>query len=161
MGNPASARFNIRDVDTCATEPDMVSRPSASPGDETLEVSWSEPDDGGAEIKRYHVQHRDSSSSWPSDYTSVSDRTLDITGLTNGVLYYVRVQACNDVGCGDWSRSASAFPGPRRDVQPRRRSIRATAGCSRRGLLRTTGARRLPTSICATAGRARRPGSRR
>lgn len=110
MGNPASARFNIRDVDTCATEPDMVSRPSASPGDETLEVSWSEPDDGGAEIKRYHVQHRDSSSSWPSDYTSVSDRTLDITGLTNGVLYYVRVQACNDVGCGDWSRSASGVP---------------------------------------------------
>lgn len=110
VGNPASARFNIKDVDTCATEPDMVSRPSASPGDETLEVSWSEPDDGGAEIKRYHVQHRDSSSSWPSDYTSVSDRTLDITGLTNGVLYYVRVQACNDVGCGDWSRSTSGVP---------------------------------------------------
>ena len=95
-----------------ATAPGQVSRPSLTPGDRSLTASWSAPSTGGSAITRYEVQHKLTSSSWPSGSgnNNGTSRTRTITGLTNGVSYDVRVRACNTVGCGAWSLSATDRP---------------------------------------------------
>ena len=94
------------------TPPDRVSTPTLTPGDRSLTASWSAPSTGGSANTRYEVQHKLTSSSWPSGSgnNNGTSRTRTITGLTNGVSYDVRVRACNTVGCGLWSLSATDRP---------------------------------------------------
>ncbi|MGI9256961.1 MAG: fibronectin type III domain-containing protein, partial [Salinispira sp.] len=87
-------------------------------GDEKLTATWEAPTNtGGSDITGYAVQYRevaspagswlDSSNSGDSD---VTDTNHDITGLTNGTEYEVRVYAVNDQGDGNPSESLTATP---------------------------------------------------
>ena len=97
-----------------APVPGKVSLPSVTPGDRSLVVSWTAPNDGGSPITGYRVQRKLQSASWPPDsvYQSAggSARSTTIPGLINGSTYDVQVRACNDDGCGPWSDPAFDTP---------------------------------------------------
>jgi hypothetical protein len=75
-----------------------------------LMVTWNPPAfDGGAEVTSYLITY-----SLESDYSGASTDTVSVTYLTDGApfrkslkdliegsFYYVKIQACNDQGCGD------------------------------------------------------------
>ena len=71
-------------------------------GDRTLTVTWEPPDnDGGSAITKYKVQWKgDGETQWttPANEKLASDRSHEITGLTNGVQYTVQVFARNEHG---------------------------------------------------------------
>ncbi len=87
-------------------------------GNGKLTATWEKPTDtGGSPILRYAVEHREKrepEAEWPpnpSASTADADTlTLDITGLTNGTEYEVRVYAVNDQGPGNPSDIAAATP---------------------------------------------------
>ena len=101
-------------VGTPRTVPNQVSTPTVDPGNGQLGVSWSVPSNGGSVITGYNVQYQRttaSSSSWISaGGATAQSRSMTIFGLTNGLSYNVQVQACNAVGCGDWSSSVVGTP---------------------------------------------------
>ena len=91
--------------------PDAPGRPSLAAGDGEIAVSWSPPGDNGASIDRYEVRWRRSGgSSWSKQAVAGSTSRHEVTGLSNGVSYEVRVRARNGVGWSDWSPSATATP---------------------------------------------------
>ena len=150
----AKLRRGATDVDTASqyvtvtapppptvTAPGTMSQPRLTPGDRSLSVEWDAPtDNGGSAITEYRVQHKLQSASWPPDarYSRAggSANSTTITGLTNGAIYDVRVQACNNSGqvrCGLWSVPATEAAGIRLaaptnlDVEPRpERRVRLT-----------------------------------
>ena len=93
------------------TAPDKVSRPTLTPGDEKLTVSWSAPANGGAVIRRYDVEYKIATTSTWSGAGFVAFATKKtIEALTNGTAYNVQVRACNVAGCGAWSEQATGTP---------------------------------------------------
>jgi len=90
---------------TPSTTPDAPSRPSVSPGNSQVTISWSAPgDDGGRSITGYEI-----TGGGGTKTDSASPYTW--TGLSNGTSYQFAVRACNANGCGSWSTdSASATP---------------------------------------------------
>lgn len=94
------------------TAPDQVGTVAVMRGNQSLEASWTAPNDGGSPITGYKIQHRESSATWPTTLSSVNASTtiFEISGLTNGTLYDVRVLAVNAVGDGNWSVVASSTP---------------------------------------------------
>ena len=92
--------------------PGAPGAPLVTPGAGSLAVSWSEPNDYGSAITRYEVQHKLSSAGgWPNTDTDVTGSTsTNITGLTNGSSYDVRVQAVNSAGAGGWSAAQTGTP---------------------------------------------------
>ena len=100
---------------TPATVPDPPRSVSTTRGDRSLDVTWAAPaESGGAEIEHYVVQ-------WRSDGQGFNAaRELDgpgtsatITGLVNGVRYWVRVAAVNEVGTGATSEPVEGTPATR------------------------------------------------
>ena len=96
---------------TPSTVPGQVETLTATTaGDDGLAVSsvvvnWIAPADGGSPITGYNVQYKvTTASSWTRATGAITTRTTTLTG-TNGKAYYVQVQACNAVGCGEWSAS--------------------------------------------------------
>ena len=87
--------------DTPRTIPDAPTISSVTEGDRKLTVIWSAPiEDGGADVTGYKVQWKaDSVTDWDAQtgVTEVSESglTREITGLTNGTTYDVRVRADN------------------------------------------------------------------
>ena len=88
--------------DTPRTIPDAPTISSVTEGDRKLTVIWSAPsEDGGADVTGYKVQWKDNSvtTDWDAQtgVTEVSESglTREITGLTNGTTYDVRVRADN------------------------------------------------------------------
>lgn len=92
-------------------------------GNAKLVAGWNPPeDDGGAEITAYEVQYKtttatdqasvfdDPASGWVDAGHGGTGIDTEITGLTNGVDYDVRVRASNSKGDGQWSDTASAAP---------------------------------------------------
>jgi hypothetical protein len=72
--------------------------------DSTATVTWTAPSDNGGESGlTYDVQYATNSSF--SGATTQSSGNL--TGLTGGTLYYVRVRAKNSAGAGPWSTTYS------------------------------------------------------
>ena len=92
-----------------ATLPDAPKNLDVAPGSEKLALTWEAPDEtGGINITGYKVQWKDSSvADWnsPTGVTevSVSGLTREITGLTNGTTYDVRVRADNGVTSDDYN----------------------------------------------------------
>ena len=93
---------SIEAKDTPRTIPDAPTISSVTVGDRKLTVTWTAPtEDGGADITGYKVQWKDNSvtTDWdsPTGVTEVSESglTREITGLTNGTTYDVRVRADN------------------------------------------------------------------
>ena len=93
-------------TETARAVPDAPDAPTLTGGDESIAVAWDEPAGNGSAITGYEVQYRLSTSetwlNWPH---TGAGRTADITGLTNGRLYYVRVRAENAAGFSAWSQS--------------------------------------------------------
>ena len=87
--------------DTPRTIPDAPTISSVTEGDRKLTVIWSAPsEDGGADVTGYKVQWKaDTVTDWDAQtgVTEVSESglTREITGLTNGTTYDVRVRADN------------------------------------------------------------------
>ena len=92
-------------------------------GDRQLTVTWEAPADDGAPagatgvaITAYNLRYWESGATdsikvnnvWTS--TTGGSLTYTITGLTNGTLYWVVVQAVNDAGGGDLSTSLTGTP---------------------------------------------------
>ena len=102
---------------TPALPPDAPAKPTLTPGNGQLGVSWTEPSDNGAPISDYDVWHRvttSSTSSTSDDWTKKkhTDATLTttITGLTNGQSYDVKVRARSLAGDSEWSESTTGTP---------------------------------------------------
>ena len=81
-----------------------------APGNGTLVAGWSPPQ-GDTAVDSYTVQFKGGSD---FDWTTASYRgtgtDTEISGLTNGASYQVRVQASNSDGDGPWSAPAGATP---------------------------------------------------
>ena len=86
-----------------------------------LAVAWSAPTvDGGSEITSYGVHHILTSddetvdANWtPNNFawiTGGGDLEYTITGLTNAMLYDVRVSATNAIGTSEWSTVKTGTP---------------------------------------------------
>ena len=86
---------------------------SASGGNESVYLSWSEPSDDGYGVLRgslyYEYRYRSSGGSWGSWSSDQWDRYATIDGLTNGTLYEFEVRAINDLGSG---ASANVYETP-------------------------------------------------
>lgn len=116
-----SDRFKFKAL--AAPMPDPVTGVMVKPGDMSLMVSWDKPYGGTASngmelgIKAYHVQYRTSQTAsmgagdWlPKDLMQAvvmaPATETTITGLTNGTMYDVQVEAKNelDATSPNWSR---------------------------------------------------------
>jgi hypothetical protein len=86
--------------------PSVPQSVSATPGDESVLVSWSAPaDDGGASVTSY------TATASPGGHTCVVATTsCTIDGLTAGTNYVVEVTATNAIGVSPSTSSASATP---------------------------------------------------
>jgi titin len=94
------------------TAPEMPALRVISHTDSSVELSWTKPLNGGAEITGYVLQYSsDSGSSW----TTVQTQALDpistvVSGLSLGTSYTFRVAALNPVGQGPFSSTVSETP---------------------------------------------------
>ena len=108
--------------DTAGGPPSAPTGLTVVAGDTVLDTSWTAPsDDGGWTIASYHVQYCDNSTDcdpdddddWTDADSGLTARAKQITGLTNGTTYQVRVRAYNSQsikGPGPWSSTASGKP---------------------------------------------------
>ena len=94
--------ISVTDVDE---PPDAPAAPSVSPtGTDSVDVSWSAPDNTGPGITGYGVQYRKTGDqNWTAHTHSGTATSATIIGLAAGTAYEVRVRAVNDEGVGDWS----------------------------------------------------------
>ena len=102
------------------TEPGAPTIGSVSPGQQSLTVAWTAPDDdGGATITAYDLRHirSDAPDKADANWTVVAagwtsgSLEYTITGLEGGVQHDVQVRAFNSVGSGPWSDSATGITG--------------------------------------------------
>ena len=112
---PVIARGSVDTQARPSAPPGRVFTPALTPGDRSLTARWNAPSDGGATITSYNVQYKEAAaSSWTSAGPVSSGIEITImptnTPLINGTPYHVQVQACNSVGCGQWSLSATGTP---------------------------------------------------
>lgn len=69
----------------------------------TVHLEWSTADGNGRAVQNYNISVNDGP---PENVGNVT--SYNRTGLANAQTYTFKVQACNAVGCGDWSSSATA-----------------------------------------------------
>lgn len=129
-----------------AGSPSAISASSITfkPGNQSLLVKWTAPNDNGSAITDYLIQYSNDAGvndAWHSFTDSTStDPQIEITGLTNPTPgsatlgYFVRVRAVNSVGNSAWTTSAtSATPVP---GQNGNRAIIGDPGCVANSLAR-------------------------
>jgi fibronectin type 3 domain-containing protein len=97
----------------------------ASAGNQSVSLSWTAPNNGGAPITKYNI-YRGTSSNGETLLTSVSGTSYTDTGLINGTTYYYEVSAVNSVNEGARSNEQSATPTATAPGAPT--SLSATAG---------------------------------
>jgi hypothetical protein len=87
---------------TPATTPGPTASGTSSMSDSRIDITWTAPsDNGGSAITGYLVEYSATSATYNESITALaSDTRLAITGLTNGLSYYVRIKALNSVGEG-------------------------------------------------------------
>ncbi len=119
-------------VVVAAVVPGSPSKPILYPRDGSLIVLWRSPaDDGGSAITGYRVRYRRGSGSWTHNDWQALTR-ISLSGLANGSVYELQVQARNSVGSGDWSASSNAAPfgvpgrGAAPDLTPSSRAVRVS-----------------------------------
>ena len=100
----AERTFTIRVTDE--REPPEVPEAPVISGEtaESLQVSWSEPDNTGPAITDYDVQYREKNRGRfsPAQHQGPG-RTVTLSDLNAGTVYEVQVRATNDEGMSDWS----------------------------------------------------------
>ncbi len=83
---------------------------TVTPGDESLEVTWSEPIVQGS-LAFYEVQYKETGAEdWPTDHTDETDTSITIDDLANDVSYDVRVRAVATGVTGAWSSPQTGTP---------------------------------------------------
>ena len=71
---------------------------------DSLEVSWTEPENTGPDITDYDVQYREKGTGrFIGALHEGPGRTLTLSDLEPGTVYQVQVRATNDEGTGGWS----------------------------------------------------------
>ena len=97
---------------TQVTAPDSPRNVRVSRGDGSLNVSWSSPrNDGGAQLLGYRIEWKRARAGWGTAFNSeVDSPPYEISGLTNGTEYHVRVSARNTAGYSTPSTLVSATP---------------------------------------------------
>ena len=106
-GDSGSASYGITFPAVAADAPVTPAAPALTPARTEIEVSWIAPADNGSAITGYDVQYKlDTASEWSDHSFTGTDTSTDITGLTLGRAYQVRVRATNGVGPSDWSPAA-------------------------------------------------------
>ena len=106
----AEQTFTIRVTDE--REPPEVPEAPVISGEtaDSLEVSWSEPDNTGPAITDYDVQYREKGTGRFIDGDQQGPgRTLTLEDLEPGTVYEVQVRAKNDEGTSDWSASGEGM----------------------------------------------------
>lgn len=93
---------------TPATTPDAPTNLQVTPGNSSVEISFTPGFNGGSAITDYEYE-LDGSGNWVSLGDNTSPVTL--TGLENGASYSVRIRAVNSAGSGAPSASVTAEPG--------------------------------------------------
>ena len=84
--------------------------------EDSLRVSWAEPDNSGPPITDYDVQYREGDSGVFTDAQHEGPAlTAMLTGLKEGTVYQVQVRASNEEGRSNWSE-----PGEGRTIVPLR-----------------------------------------
>ena len=89
---------------------------TAAPGDEQVQLAWTNPQDSS--ITKWQVRYKEGSSLTDQDTATWSDIAGSgasttghtVTGLTNGTQYVFEVRAVNAVGAGTASDDATATP---------------------------------------------------
>ena len=100
----AEQTFTIRVTDE--REPPGVPEAPAISGEtaDSLQVSWSEPDNTGPAITDYDVQYREKGRGrFTGALHEGPGRTVTLSDLKAGTVYEVQVRATNDEGTGGWS----------------------------------------------------------
>jgi hypothetical protein len=120
-----------------ADEPDDVRNLMLTPGDRMIMASWDVTTDNGSPVTAYHVQIKVSGEE-DDDYEVVRLKAVggtstewNISNLTNGTEYTVRVRAYSYTVPGDYSDEAMATPAvPEPEVEPPSRptAVKVEAG---------------------------------
>ena len=100
----AEQTFTVRVTDE--REPPGIPEAPTFSGEtaESLQVSWSEPDNTGPAISDYDVQYREKGTGRFSDGQHEGPGlSLTLDDLEPGTVYEVQVRASNEEGTGDWS----------------------------------------------------------
>ena len=73
-------------------------------GNDSLKVSWTEPENHGPEIVDYEVRYREAGEAGYSDGGHQgTGLTVRLSGLKEGTAYEVQVRAVNEEGMSEWS----------------------------------------------------------
>ena len=128
------------------TAPAAPTGVSAVGGDQTANVTWTAPSDGGSPITSYTVTpYVGATAQTPKTITGTPPATnTSFTGLTNGTAYTFRVSATNAIGpsadsAASNSVTPAAPPAPPRPLHPPASPLhRATRTPTSRGLRRPT-----------------------
>lgn len=104
------------DFNTLSSSTIVATAPSAPiitnviPRDSEIQVTWSEPSNGGQNIIDYIIQYSSNNgSSWQTVADGVSTNTeYVIKNLNNNTAYIIRVAAINSIGQGNFSSNSSS-----------------------------------------------------
>ena len=99
-------------IEWVAGSPDAPPTVSVSPGDETATVTWDSPIYAGSTaISDYSIEYSSNGVNWISvSHTASTTRTINLTGLTNGLNYTVRIAGINSIGTGLKRKSEAFIP---------------------------------------------------
>ena len=119
-GSPSATTEAI----TPRTTPSAPTGLGATPGDESVDLTWIAPSDsGGAPVTGYRIELKPAGGSWTVQVvdTGTDATTRTLNGLSNGNGYRFRVTARNAAGLGQASESPPEVfplttPGPPREV---------------------------------------------
>ena len=98
-------------VNQVSTAPGAPTDLAAMPGNQSVSLNWTAPDDGGSPIVNYMIAYSsDGGNNWQGLDTNNGDTSYTVNGLTNGTNYLFTVEAQNNNGYGHESSQASATP---------------------------------------------------
>ena len=110
IATSVASSFRVLAAAVVNTVPGSVQNLTVVPGTGQATLSWGAPaSDGGAAITDYVVQYKVGTSYVPFNDGVSTNRSVVVTGLTNGQAYYFRVAAVNSVGQGDYTTTQTAF----------------------------------------------------
>ena len=109
--------------------PKKPGAPTLAPGIGLMDVFWSSPHNNRSPMTGYTVQWKSGSQDYDAQRQATVSTTTgyQMTGLTNGTTYSVRVKATNGVGDSEWSNASSAMAGVPPEVPG---ALALTAGIS-------------------------------
>ncbi len=110
---PASTTVTV----TTITVPGAPTNLSVITGDTSIEITFTEPSDGGSPITNYEYS-LNGGSSWTSLSPIDATSPVTITGLTNGTVYNIKLRAVNSAGAGVASSQISIAPIPSNSFNP-------------------------------------------